>query len=380
MSIEVRAFDHKDKATFKDFREVVCDIFRDDPHWIRPLDMDLQERFNPKKNPFFDHAEVGCWVAYKEGQRVGRITAQVDREHLKRFDDDVGFFGFFDTVDDEQVAQALLNEAQRWLLARGCKRMRGPVSLSLHEECGCLIDGFDSPPMLIMPHHRPYQAGLIEGAGVPQLKELYAWKYDMGSIPARALKGHQLISELPEVTARPINMKRLAEDMAMVMAIYNDAWGDNWGFVPATDREVDKTCADLKLIAIPELTRLVFVDGEPAALAMAMPDLNEIIADFNGKLFPLNFVKLLWRLKMRGPRRARLFMLGIKKKYRAVRRLAGLSAYLYVEIHRAGEKLGVKEGELSWTLEDNAAINVGIKMMGARVYKRYGVFEKEIEK
>jgi hypothetical protein len=240
------------------------------------------------------------------------------------------------------------------------------------------VEGFDTPPMMMMPHHRPFHGKLLEQAGLAKAKDLFAWKYDVGHVPPRAQRGHDQISELKEVVARPIDMKNLREEMAMLMGVFNDAWGDNWGFVPATQRECDKLAEDLKMIAIPDLTRLVFIDGEPAALSIATPNINEMIADLHGKLFPFGFAKFLWRLKVRGPRSGRLFMLGIKKKFRKVRRYAGMSAFLYVEANQAGHRLGIRDAELSWTLEDNAPVNVGIRMMGGRVYKRYRVYEKAL--
>jgi hypothetical protein len=378
MTIEIREFDVTDKPRLRDFLDVVDDIYGGDTSWVRPLDMDPIARLDKKKNPFFDHGEVATWVAYQDGRPVGRVSAQIDRLHLDRHREKVGFFGFFDTIDDSAVAQALLREAEGWLRGKGMERMRGPISLSINEEVGCLVEGFDTPPMMMMPHHRPFHGKLLEQAGLAKAKDLFAWKYDVGHVPPRAQRGHDQISELKEVVARPIDMKNLREEMAMLMGVFNDAWGDNWGFVPATQRECDKLAEDLKMIAIPDLTRLVFIDGEPAALSIATPNINEMIADLHGKLFPFGFAKFLWRLKVRGPRSGRLFMLGIKKKFRKVRRYAGMSAFLYVEANQAGHRLGIRDAELSWTLEDNAPVNVGIRMMGGRVYKRYRVYEKAL--
>lgn len=378
MAIQIREFDYTDKKRMRDFLNVVDDIYRDDPGWVRPLDMDVEGKLDKKRSPFYDHGEAASWVAYRDEIPVGRITAQVDQLHLEQHHDDVGMFGFFDTIDDAEVAGGLLETAEAWLKGRGMKRMRGPLSLTINEDVGCLVDGFDTPPMIMMPHHRPYQGKLIEAAGLSKAKDLYAWKYDVGKVPPRARRGHELISKLPEVKARPMDMKRLREEMVLLMDIYNDAWGDNWGFVPATRRECDHNADQLKMIAIPELTRVVEIDGEPAAIAMAMPNLNEIIHDMRGKLLPFNIFKFLWRLKVKGPRSGRLFMLGIRSKYRGLRRYAGLSAFLYVEINDAGHRLGVEEAELSWTLDDNAAVNAGIKMMGGRIYKRYRIYEKEM--
>ena len=378
MNLEIRELKEGDKKALKDFLLVAKDIYRDNPHWVRPLDMDITDRLDKKKNPFFEHAEATAFLAYRDGTCVGRITAQVDHEHLRLHDDGAGFFGFLDTVEDPAVAEALLAEATKWVKARGMKRIRGPFNLSINEELGCLIDGFDDPPMVMMPYNHPYQSKLIEQAGFAKLKDFYSWKYDVGEVPPRAQRAHDEVAAMPEVTTRQLDAKRMLEEVNVVMDIFNDAWSDNWGFVPATQNEVKKTAADMKMILMPELTRLTSIDGEPAAVALGLPNLNEIIHDLDGKLFPFGIAKLLWRLRVKGPKSGRLIILGIRKKWRHVRRYAGLSAFLYVEMNRSAHLLGIRDSELGWTLEDNAAVNAGIRLMGGRICKKYRVYEREI--
>jgi len=367
-----------DKKRLRDFLDVVDGIYAGDPHYVRPLDKEISDKLNVKQNPFFDHAEGTAWVAYKNGAAVGRITAQIDHEHLKRYGDSAGFFGYLDTVEDAEVSAALLAEAARWLQARGMNKMRGPYSLSINEELGCLVDGFDHPPMVMMPHHWPYQARLIEQAGLVKLKDFYAWKYVVGEVPIRAQRAHDEIAGLPEVSTRQINPNDVGTELEIVMDIFNDAWSDNWGFVPATKNELEKAAKDLKLVLLPEITRIVSIEGEPAAVAMGLPNLNELIHDFRGRLGIPEIAKLLYRLKVRGPRSGRMYILGIKKKFRAIRKYAGLSAYLFVQMNRSAHLMGMMDGELSWTVEDNAPINVAIKLMGGRVYKTYRVFERAL--
>lgn len=377
MAIEIREVDG-DKKVLADFLNVVDDIFAGDPSFVRPLDMDVCDRLNKKKNPFYEHGDAAAFVAYRGGQPVGRISASFDQLHLDKYKDNAGFFGFFDTVDDEEVSQALLGRAAEWLRGQDLAVMRGPFSLNINEEAGCLIDGFDTPPMIMMGHHRNYQAGLIEKAGLAKCMDLYAWDYQVGRVPARAQRAHDAIEAMPEVTWRYIDMKNVAADMQLIMDVFNDAWSDNWGSVPVTAREIQKTAEDMKLIAVPEITRLVFIDGEIAAVSMALPDLNELIHDAKGQLIPFGAAKLLWRLRVRGPKSGRLVILGIRQKWRNVRKYAGLSAFLYVSMNQSAHMLGMRRGELSWTLESNAPINVGIKMMGARIYKTYRIFEQAI--
>lgn len=375
MPVEIRETQVGGKLN--DFLNVVDHIYRGDPRYVRPLDMEMKDRLS-LKNPFFEHADGVIFTAYRDGWCVGRVTAQIDREHLARYDDGVGSFGFLDTVDDQEVARALLDKAGSWLRARGMKRIRGPLSLSLNDEMGCLVDGFDTPPMIMMPHHRPYQGGLIEQAGFAKLKDAYAWSYQVGDVPPRVQKAREDIEAMPEVRSRHVDMKSLDADLRIIMDVYNDAWSDNWAFVKSTERELSKMAADLKLIAIPELSYITEIDGEPAAVALALPNLNELIADMKGKLGPLGLPKLMWRLKVVGPHTARLIILGIRKKFRNQRKYAALSAYLYAKMNAAGKRLGIRSGELSWTLEDNAPVNTGIKLMGGKIYKTYRIYEKEL--
>jgi hypothetical protein len=363
----------------RDFLDVVDVIYRDDPRYIRPLDMDLKERLDPKKNPFFEHADGVIFTAYQGGKCVGRVTAQIDREHLARHKDDAGFFGFLDTVDDPEVAASLLKRAEDWLKDRGMKTARGPMSLSINEEIGCLVEGFDDPPVLLNPHHRQYQGGLIEKAGYTKTKDVYGWRYEVGEPNARVKKAQEDMRALPEVTVRHLDKKNMARDVALTLEIFNEAWEDNWGFVPSTKKEADKMASDFKLFLVPELTTLVMIDNKPAAVAIALPNVNELISDLHGKLFPFGLPKLLYRLKVEGAKSGRLVLLGIKKEFRMTRRYAALSLMLYAEMNDGGRKAGLSWGELGWTLEDNAAVNAGIRMMGAKKYKVYRLYEKSLQ-
>ncbi len=365
-------------GNLREFLDVVDTVYASDPNFIRPLDMDLGDRLNPKKNPFFEHGEAMLFTAHKGGKCVGRVSASIDKEHLDRYKDDTGFFGFLDTIDDPEVVKALIARAESWLRAKGMKRARGPMSLCINEEIGCLVDGFDTPPVVMMGHNRPYQAGLIEQAGYEKLKEFFAWKYTVGELNVRTKKAHEELKACPELTCRPISLKDVERDVGIIVDVFNDAWSDNWGFVPLTRTEVRKMAQDFKLLLAPEITRIAFIDGEPAAVAVALPNLNEGIADLHGKLFPLGLPKLLYRLKVEGLHSARLVILGIRKKHRHARKYAGLSLYLFAELNEGGKRIGIEWGELGWTLEDNAPVNTAIKLMGAKLYKRYQVFERDL--
>jgi hypothetical protein len=357
-----------------DFLNVVDYIYRGDPQFIRPLDFELRGRLSPK-HPFWRHAEGVVFTAHRNNYCVGRCSAQIDRESLAKYRDDVGAFGFFDTIDDADVASALIKAASQWLRERGMRRIRGPLSFSLNDEMGCLVEGFDTPPMIMMPHHLPYQGGLIEQAGLTKLKDVYAWRYTVGAIPARARKAHDEIEAMPEVSSRPVDMKNVDAELRTLIDVFNDGWSDNWGVVPYTAAEIAKQARDLKLIVDPRLSLIVRINDEPAAIAVALPNINEMIRDFGGKLLPFNLAKLIYRLKVQGPKTARLALLGIRKKIRHQKRYAGLSTYMYAKMDLAGQRIGVDWGELSWTLEDNSAVNTAIRFMGGKIYKRYRLYE-----
>ncbi|MFI5301687.1 MAG: hypothetical protein ACHREM_26665, partial [Polyangiales bacterium] len=332
----------------------------------------------PKKNPFFEHAEGTTFIATKNGEDVGRITAQIDHEHQKKYGDKLGFFGFLDTIDDAAVANKLLDAAAAWLKDKGMVAMRGPMSLCINEEAGCLVEGFDTPPSIMMPHHFAYQGALIERAGLVKEKDLFAWSYTVGDVPARAKKAHDEIMKLPEVKIRSVDMSRMQSEVKMLMEIFNETWENNWGAVPATESELKKMAEDFKLILIPDLALVAEIDGQPAAIAIALPNLNEMIQDLDGKLLPTGVFKLLYRLKVKGPKTARLILLGIKKKYRSQKKYMPMSAALYVEMNERGRRLGLSGGELGWTLEDNHQVNLGIRGMGGKIYKRYRVYRRAL--
>lgn len=361
------------------FIQAAHEVYRGDPTWIPPLEMEIRERLTPWKNPFFQHAEGALFTAWQGGRVVGRCSAQIDHEHLRLHDDGAGFFGFFDTVDDPEVARALVNAAAKWLAERGMKRMRGPFSLSINEEVGTLVEGFETPAMVLMPHARTYQARLLEEVGMHKAKDLLAWRYEVGTPHRRADKAWKEITALPEVRFRSLRKKTLDEDIHTMLEIFNDAWSDNWGFVPATDAEARKIAQDMKLILDEDLAFFAEIDGRPVGLCVTLPNLNEAIRDLDGKLFPFGIAKLLWRMKVKGPKSARLMMLGLRRELRGIKRYGGLSLAMYVEVSKRGSKKGIEWGELSWTLEDNHPINLGIKAMGAKVYKKYRVFERDLE-
>ncbi|MBZ0122238.1 MAG: hypothetical protein K8H88_34915 [Sandaracinaceae bacterium] len=376
MSIEIR--EHFPGADLDDFLRAGQVVFRDDPAWVRPLDFELRGRLSPGKNPFFERGEVALFTAWRAGELVGRCSAQIDHEHLRLHRDRTGFFGFFDTLDDDAIGWALIEAVEAWQRRRGMERLRGPLSLNINEEVGVLVDGFEHSPQIMMGHSRRWQDRVAKAAGLEKARDLFAWRFEIGKIPPRAQKAWEQIKALPEVHLRTVDPKKMERELAVIMEIFNDAWKENWGFVPATDSEVKRTAEDLKLILDKDISFIAEIDGRPVGICIALPNVNEVIRDFDGKLGPVQIAKLLWRLKVRRPKSGRLMMLGIRSELRGIKKYGGLSHAMYVELARRGQELGYEWGELSWTLEDNHPVNAGIKSMGAKHYKTYRVYEKAI--
>jgi hypothetical protein len=363
--------------SLRDFLDVVGTIYEGDPSYVRPLDWDVRQRLSTR-HPYFKHATRRIFVAYRGKTCVGRVVAHRNDLHLERHQDGVGFFGFFDTIDDLEVVEGLMRAVADWHRSTGLTRVRGPITLNMAEEVGCLIEGFEHPPMMLMGHHRPYQAGLLEAAGYQKAKDTYAWRYTCKELPPRVRRAHAEIEAMPEVRCRRVDIKHLDRDIPQMLSIYNDAWQDSWGYVPLTPLEASRAAAEFRLFADLELTRIVDIDGVPSAFAYALPNINEALTDLDGRLLPLGLAKLLYRLKLKGTDTARLIGLGIAKRLRGVRKYAGLSAFLYAELNRAGLNRGYRWGELSYTLEDNGPMNVAVRALDARIYKRYRIFEKAI--
>jgi len=352
-------------------------LYRDDPNWVPPLFYTERHRFNPKTNPFLQHADHQLFVARRNGQVVGRISAQVDNEHNRFHEERTGFFGFFESEDDPETARALFGAAEGWLKERGMDTARGPLSFSINQEVGLLVEGFDTPPMIMMAYSRPYYGRLIKGAGFEKAKDLFAWRYDTETVPPKARRAVDELRQRPDITIRTGDMSRFDEEISTILDVFNSTWSDNWGFVPVTPAEARRMGKDLRVIADPNLAIIVEVKGNVAGVVLAVPNLNEAIHDLNGHLFPLGWARLLWRLKVSRIKTGRLMILGVKKEYRTRRYLA--MAYLLCdEVYRRARDGGYQWAEFSWTLEDNNAVNAIVRNVGCHVYKTYRIYEKPL--
>ena len=377
MATPLRIQPVEDRRTLKQFLKMPARLYAGDPNWVQPLMFERLEHLNPKKNPYFEHAEVGYWLAFRGERPVGRISAQIDRLHLERYDDATGHFGFLEAEDDTEVFAALFEAAETWLRARGMRRATGPFTLSINDETGLLIEGFEAPPYLMMGHAPRYCAIRVEERGYRKARDLVAYAFDVAAPPPpRARRLLERLSKGGGLSFRPIEMRRFDQELQTIVDIFNDAWSDNWSFVPMTPAEVRHMGKNLKPIVRAEYAWIGEADGEPAAMTVTLPNLNEAIADLGGRLLPLGWAKLLWRLKVRGTRTARMPLMGVRKKYQGTQRGAALALGVIEAVRGWHADHGAKEAELSWVLEDNRPTHDIIEMVGGRAYKTYRVYEK----
>ncbi len=343
------------------------------PAWVPPLLAEERKRIDPR-NPFFTHGSVQLFLAYRDGRVVGRIAAIENTLHNEVHSDRVGFFGLFESVDDSEVAGALLDRAAEWVAARGLDRLRGPTNFSTNDECGLLVDNFADPPYVMMTYNPPYYEELLTGWGLEKAKDLLAYqvRYEDLETPRLVRIERAVKRASKDIRVRSISMKRFDEEVALVRDLYNAAWERNWGFVPMNDAEVDYMAKQLKPVVDPDLALIGEVDGQPAGFALALPDVNQAIRHANGRLFPFGLFKLLWH--MRRVQGIRVITLGLKAEFRGT----AMAPLFYFEMFRRGSSKGHRVAETSWVLEDNQAMRLGVEKMGGRVYKTYRLYERSL--
>jgi len=364
-------------AELERFIRVPMRLNAGDPNWIAPLMFERREALSPKHNPFFEHADWQFWLARKDGRDVGRISAQID--HLAATDPaaPAGYFGMIAAEDDPEVFEALFAAAEGWLRERGRAQALGPFNLSINEEVGLLIDGFETPPMLMMPHDARHTARRIEDLGYAKAKDVYAY---ISGVPTFT-PGVQarLDRPLPKgVVLRPVRMDRFDEDVQILVDIWNDAWSQNWGAAPITEAETKHLGESLRLILHPRLVWFLEIDGEPAGFGALLPNLNDAIHDLDGKLLPFGWAKLLWRLKVKGVKRGRVPLMGVKRKFTRDARGAFAPFVILDAFRREAVKLGITEAEYSWILEDNLPMRHIVESFGGRIYKTYRIYGKAL--
>jgi GNAT superfamily N-acetyltransferase len=361
------------KRDLADFVDFPYRLYRDDANWVPPLKRDVRFTFGGR-NPFWRHAERALFVARREGVVVGRVAAIRDDEYVKFAGEPSGYFGFFEAENDGDVAAALWDAAAAWLRAEGMTAVRGPMNPSTNEECAFLVEGFDRPPYIMMTHNPSYYATLAEEYGFRKARDLFAFVLEVS--PARLERLERVAARAsarnPGLTFRYVNLSDFAADLELIREIYNRAWDDNWGFVPPTPEEFESTAERLKSLAIPELVPIAFVDGEPAGFIVTVPNYNQVLAKMGGSLGPVSLLKFLsGRRKIKS---CRVMLFGICPEYRK----RGVDAVLMASNHRAALELGYREAEFSWVLEENELTKRAAAMLGARPYKTYRIYEKQI--
>ena len=365
------------RADLKRFLEVPFAIFRDDPNWVPPLQAERIRHLDPRHNPWFDHAKARFFIAERQGAAVGRISAQIDQLHLARHKDGAGQFGFIDAVDDAAVFAKLVDAAAAWLAAHGATCMRGPFSLSINDETGLLVDGFDRPPAVMMGHARPWYGPRLEALGLTRAMDMLAYDYDMTQpVPPRMAALVNKAMKRGELEIRPLSRRHLDRDLAIIMDIFNDAWADNWGFVPMTEAEIAQLGQTLRVLVSGDYVAIASWRGEPAAMAVSLPDINGAIHDLGGSLLPLGWARLLWRVFVLRPKAVRLPLMGVRKRYQRSAAGSALALAVVFRLRDTHVKRGVARAELSWILEDNLAMRRMIETMGAVAYKTYRVYER----
>ena len=366
----------KDKRAFVDF---AWDVYRNDPAWVPPLKDEVHGLITPGKNPRFEHGKAKLWLAERGGKVVGRISAQVDDLVQEHMAPGTGQWGFLDALDEE-TAHALIATAEDWLRQQGMKNSLGPISLSIWDEPGLEIEGFDEPPTAMMGHHRPEYQAWIESAGYHKAKDLLTYEVDIANWHDPKIDRLITAGERnPHVRIRMADKSKFAEEARTILNILNEAWSNNWGYVTLTEAEIAYAGKKLKPIIYNELVRIAEIDGEPVAFMLTIPDINELMKDLNGELFPFGFVKLLWRLRNPKTRRVRVPLMGVAKKLHHSR-TASMLAFMMIEYTRreAVGKFGVQVGEFGWILDDNKGMLSIAELPGARVNHRYRIYERQL--
>jgi len=367
------------KEDLKAFLDVPFALYASDPNWVAPLYLERFEHLDPKKNPYYRHAEVELFLAFRGDRPVGRISAQLCSLRSERYKDGVGQFGFIEAEDDPAVFEALLGAASAWLRQRGATAIQGPFSFSINDETGLLIEGFDTAPSMMMGHALPYYARRLEEAGFTKAKDVIAYDFlDQADMP-RALKSayDKAIAD-KDVTLRPLDKKQLMKELQIVVSIANDAWSENWGFVPWTDEEMAALASNLKMLVTGDYIAIAEYKGEPAAMAITLPNINDWIAGLDGRLLPFGWAKVAWNLLAKPPRSVRMPLMGLRRKYHgtALGAVLGMAAIARVRNYHVGR--GTTRGEASWILEDNMPMRRMIESFGGKPYKTYRIYEKLI--
>lgn len=368
-----------DKATLRRFIRVPFAVHQDDRAWVPPLLMEREQAFSAKENEFVRRSQVRFWLARRDGRDVGRISAQIDPLEQRSGAEPIGHFGCLSAGDDPEVFAALLATAEQFLKERGIRHVNGPFTLSINEESGLLIKGFDTPPVMLMPHDRPYIGGRLEALGYRKEKDLYAYLLDMQAPVTRAEQ--RMVERAPAsgIKLRPLDFSDYANEIRRVVDIFNDAWSGNWGFVPLTEAETDEMAKRMRILLDKRLVWFAELDGEAVAFMVCVPNVNEAARDLNGRLLPFGWAKLLWRLKVSGVKTSRVPLMGVRRRLAGTMLGSAIPLQLIAATRPGAIEFGFQSVELSWILEDNLPMRHILERMGASAYKTYRVYGKSLD-
>jgi len=364
------------KGGLKQFIELPYRIYRNDPHWVAPLLMDLKKVFTDA-NPLFKHAEMALWGAVRDGQDVGRIAGILDHNHNQTQNDSAAFFGFFECENNTETSRQLFETVFAWARQKGMRRLLGPMNPTTNDECGLLVEGFDSSPVFMMTYNPRYYVDLVTAAGFRKAKDLLAFYMDFDKCPLHRLAriAQQTRRRHPELAFVPVRKATLTRDLAKIKEVYNAAWQANWGFVPMTDAEVDFMADRLKPLLVEGLIWVVDAPSGPVGFMLALPDYNSALQPLRGRLFTTKLLGFLpYLLGRKCPPRCRVITLGVTENYRN----RGLEAVMLTEGFKTGFQVGFKDAEASWILEDNVMMCRLLETFGGKVYKTYRLYEREV--
>ena len=367
---ELRVEEVKNQQDLMTFIRFPWEVYRGDPYWVPPLIKDQLLKFDPN-HPFRAHSEMIFLLAYRGGKVVGRIAGIIDHHYVEFHQEKVGFFGFFESSPDGEVAGMLLSRVADWLRGHGMEKMAGPMNPSTNDECGLLIEGFDSSPCLMMPYNPRLYPSLLEGFGLKKRMDLYAYLLEEPTFHLARLDRitERLKKREPQLYVRPIQLRHFDEELKIVKEIYNQVWSKNWGFVPMTDEEINLTAKELKPLVVSELVLFAYWGKDPVAFSVSLPDYYVVLKHLNGKIGPLGAIKFLYY--SRKINKIRVMLLGVKHDFQK----KGVEGLLYIETFKRGIRKGYHEAECSWILEENLLMQHGIEAMGGKRYKTYRIYE-----
>jgi hypothetical protein len=365
------------KQALNTFIRVPWDIYKDDPNWVPPLIAERKEAFSPK-HPYFKHAVWKAWIAYRDGKPVGRISAQVDQLHQQQYDSKTGFFGLIEAPDDDEVFTALFETAENWLRSQGMQQISGPFNLGINQEVGILIDGFDTPPYVMMGHSPRYYDAAIKRCDYQKAQDLLAYELDSGTLTIPRVMQALIKRTGERIQVRNLDRKNKAAELEILRNIFNDAWQDNWNFVPFTREEFTAVGKELLMIVPKDFIQIANIDGEDSAFVVLLPNINEVIADLNGRLLPFGWAKLLWHLKVKFPKSGRVPLMGVRQKYQNTRFGPALAYMTIKGAMDAGKARGLERAEMSWILDHNHGVRNIIESIGGEISKRYRMYEKDL--